>query len=115
VRGTAGPYPSLIELNLDPRGVAGGHVRVLLAAWVPGMSDEGGPRREGGLPASARPFFDRLLELGWSVEVTPAGLVARMDVHSGSARALLREPESATGLTSVMAHLAGLGRCLNAV
>jgi hypothetical protein len=115
VRVTAGPYPSLIELNLDPRGDVGGQVRVLLAAWVPGLSDAEGPRPQRALPEAARPFFDRLLELGWSVEVTPAGLVAKLEVHSGRAQALLREPESATELTSVLAHVAGLGRSLQAV
>lgn len=115
VRVTAGPYPSLIELNLDPRGAAGGSVKVLLAAWVPGVSDAEGPLPQSALPASARPFVERLLELGWSVKVTAAGLVAAMDLQSAAVQSLLREPESATGLTSVLAHVAGLGRCLHAV
>lgn len=117
VRGTASDgdaYPALIELNLDPDAAVGCAVGVLLATPVPGASDESRPLQAAVLPPAARPPFDALLALGWSVHVSSAGLLARLELQRGAGRRLLREPETATGLTGVLARLAGLGRSLGA-
>jgi hypothetical protein len=113
LRLTVGPHPALIELNLDPSAPGVGNVDALLAAWVPGVSDSDAPRAVA-LPESARPWFDRLSALGWSLSITPAGLVARLDQRPGALRGLLDEPESATSLTGALAQLAGIARSLGA-
>lgn len=113
VRLTVASFPALLEVNLDP--LEEGTVQALMAAWVPGASDTGAPLRYDALPPAASTFHDRLLQLGWSVEVTSAGLLARMHLATDGPRRLLQHPESATALMEVLAHMAGLGRCLGAV
>jgi Flp pilus assembly protein TadB len=112
--GDGAAYPALIEVNLDPDAATGCSVGVLLASAVPGANDESRALTVGALPHAARPWFNELLGLGWSVHFSSAGLHARMDLERGAGRRLLAAPESATALTGVLARLAALCRGLTA-
>lgn len=118
LRGTIGPYPSLAELNLKPADGSPSRVHLLLAAWIPGVSDTEGGAVPPALLPSIRPFQDRLLGLGCSLEVTGAGLIARMDVDlslEGSPERFTRVPESAVLLMAIFAHLGACARHLGAM
>jgi len=115
VRVRAGRYAGLAELNLEARNLKPAHVRVLLAAWLPGISDNDQGTAAAALPAAAHSFHDRLYALGCSLELTGAGLIARMDLDHARVEALARDPESASVLSSVFAELAAHADQLGAV
>ncbi len=113
VRTTVGPYHALIELNLKPLHLQPPSVHVLLAAWIPGVSDAD----EAALPPQSTDPLQTCRERlsGWLLETTPAGLVARMKVDGGEIERFIRNPESATALTGALAQLGACAQAIDAL
>jgi hypothetical protein len=110
VRLDAWGFPTLVAVN--PRAGFGGgrrYVRLLLAAWIPGLSD-GQPAPP--LDARAEATLRWLRASGFDVERTPAGLVATARPHV--LERIAKEPDEVHPLALVVGHLTRLAQEIDA-
>lgn len=108
VRVVVDGFPALVELNLDPIHDATPHVHILLATWIPGMAEGSPDTTSTAFPRPVWPVLDVLRDLGFTVEMTSAGLLARQD--AAHAQHFVANPTALTNLTAALAHLAHVAR-----
>ena len=90
-------------------------INVLLAAWIPGVSDVDEGAQTPKALALSRRLSEELRLLGRSLQVTEEGLIARMDLDPDDVECFAREPRSTAALMSTFAQLSRHAARLGAV
>jgi len=112
IRLTLGGYPLLIDLNPKPPHDGPAYANILLAAFIPGISELDGPP-SNDLPREVQALWTPMREQEVTLELSPAGLLARL--NRTQVREFCGQPESTTRLTRVVAHMVAVANELGAV
>jgi hypothetical protein len=105
VRLKVGPYAGLAEINLEPPDLASPRINLLLAAWIPGVSDADDGARAGKAQALSRSLPGDLRALGCFVGGHRGGLDRAHGSRSGPPGAVRARPESTTAVMGIFAQL----------
>lgn len=111
---SAGGYPVLVELNLERVHDDIATLNILLAAHLPSLGDADADASGAASPAR-QPFHEGLYQHGCSLELAPAGLLARMDSDRVKAARFDQNPEALGVIDDILSELTGVARALRAV
>lgn len=103
-------YHALVEVMADSDQHRRPRVLALIAAWVPGLSD--GSQRRASLGPDAKWTKQWLLDAGFEVEISEAGLIAA--ATDETVKRLRRNPRALHAMAPVLSHLARLANEIGA-